>query len=107
MNLVQEGSGTNDEFEKNAKDLNKPTKDALEENTSNTVPEQPRIMTAGSNDEIHNIQSMDVDPDDNLAYHPNEAMENTDSTASLKVPHTPFGRCIGRKFQIRPILNWF
>ena len=83
----------------------KPTKDASEVNTSDIVPEQPRIMTAGSNDEINNIQSMDVGPDDNLTSHLNEYMKNTDSTASLQVQHTPFGRCIGRKFQIRPILN--
>ena len=104
-NLVQEGSGTNDEFGKYAEDLKKPTKDASEVNTSEIVPEQPSIMTAGSNDEIHNIQSMDVGPDDNLASHPNEAMKNADSTASVQVHHTPFGRCIGRKFQIRPIHN--
>ena len=97
-NLVPGGSGTNDEFGKYAEDLKKPTKDASEVNTSDIVPEQPRIMTVGSNNEIHNIHSMDVGPDDNLTSHPNESMKNTDSTASLQVQQSPFGRCIGRKF---------
>ena len=105
LNIVQEGSESKDEFEKNAEDLNKPTKDVSEAISCDIVPEQPRIMTAGSNDEIHNIQSMDVGPDDKLTSHPNESMKNADRTASLPVQHTSFGRCIGRKFQIRPIFS--
>ena len=104
-NLVQEGSGTNDEFGKYTEDSNKPTKDASELNTSDIVPEQPRIMTAGSSEEIHNIHSMDVGPDDNLTSHPNEAMKNNDSTTSLQVQQSPLERCIGNQFQIRPIHN--
>ena len=102
-NLVQEGSGTNDEFGKYAEDLKKPTKDASKVNTSDIVPEQPRIMTAGKREETHNIQSMHVGPDDNLTSQPNEAMKNTDSTTSLQVQQSPVGRCIGNKFQIRLI----
>ena len=100
-NLVQDGSGINDDFVKNAEDSNKPTKDASEANTSDIVPEQPKIMTAESNDEIHNIQSMDVGPDDNIALYQNESMK----IASIQVQHIPFGRCIGRKFQVRSIHN--
>ena len=104
-NLVQESSGTNDEFGKYLEDLKKPTKDASETNTSDIAPKQTRIMTVGTSEEIHNIQSVDVGPDDKLTSHPNESMKNADRTASLPVQHTSFGRCIGRKFQIRPILS--
>ena len=104
-NLVPEGSGTSDAFGNYAEDLKKPTKDVSEVNTSDIVPEQPRIMMAGSSEEIHNIQSMDVGPDDNLISHPNESMKSTDSTASLQVQQSPVGRCIGNNFQIRLIYN--
>ena len=84
-NLVQEGSGTNNEFGKYAEDLKKPTKDASEVNTIDIVPDQPRIMTAESSEEIHNIQFMHVGSDDNLTSHPNESLKNADSTVSLQV----------------------
>jgi hypothetical protein len=104
---VQDGSGQNGELENDGEYSNKPTKDALEANTGGIVPEQPRTMTKGSSEDIHNILSMDVGPDDNLASHPNEAMKNTDSTTSLQVQQSSFGRCIGRNFQIRSIHNSF
>ena len=100
--LVQGGSGTNDEFGKNAEDLIQPTKDASEANTSYIVPEQARIMTAF---DYSIIQSIDVGPDDNLASRPNESLKNADSAVSLEVQHTAFGRCIGRLYQIRSIHN--
>mgnify|MGYP001322765811 CR=1 FL=1 len=99
---VQGGSGTNDEFGKDAEDLIQPTKDASEANTSYIVPEQARIMTAF---DYSIIQSIDVGPDDNLTSHPNESMKSTDSTTSLQVQPSPVGRCIGNKFQIRLIHN--
>ena len=67
-------------------------------NTIDIVPDQPRIMTAESSEEIHNIQFMHVGSDDNLTSHPNESLKNADSTVSLQVQQSPFGRCIGRKF---------
>ena len=94
LNLEQEKSVEKDEFEKKAEDENIKTKPALELKISDIVPELPQITTSGSNDDTHQIESIDGGPYNNSTSQPNDSMKQ--SATSVQVEPTSFGGCIGK-----------
>ena len=96
FNFVEERSVAKDECAKNAKDANKPTKQFSEVKTSEIVPEQSHKTTGGSNEDNHDIQSINVGPYNKSTSQTNESMKETDFNTSVQEQPTSFGRCIGK-----------
>ena len=94
LNLVQERSVATDEFGKKEDEAKRPTKHASEAKINDIVPEPPQIRTPGSNDDIHDIESMDGGSDNNSESQPNDSMKQSDT--SVQVESSSFGRCIGK-----------
>ena len=96
LNLAQERSVATDEFVKRVEDVKTPTEHASEAKISDIARGPPQIATSGSNDDIHDINSMDGGPDNDSASQTDDSIKQSDT--SPQAEPTSFGRCIGKFF---------